>query len=66
MKIDIWAHIFPEKYKNILYERTGLKFPMLEAVPPLFDLEARFRIMDKFDGLVPGVSTCRSSHRTSR
>lgn len=52
MKIDIWAHIFPEKYKNILCERTGLKFRQLEATPPLFNLEARFRIMDKFDELV--------------
>ncbi len=36
MKIDIYAHVCPEKYK-------------IEGIQTLWDLETRFRIMDHYD-----------------
>ena len=51
MKIDIFPHILPAKYKEALYK--GIKSPFIRnfqnALPTLFDLDHRFRIMDKFD-----------------
>jgi predicted TIM-barrel fold metal-dependent hydrolase len=50
LKIDAYAHIVPPKYGEVLhkvapeiYERQVL------ACPPLYDLERRFRIMDKYE-----------------
>ncbi len=52
LKIDVFAHILPANYKKALREILpsggGLGF----GTPALSDLERRFRIMDRFEGLV--------------
>ncbi len=60
MKIDIFPHIIPVKYKEALYKRTmsekgshgRREVDKIEALPSLFDLDVRFRIMDKYEGLL--------------
>jgi len=52
MKIDIYAHVIPKKCMEIINKQTGKKVPMLEATPPLTNLEERFRIMDRFADLM--------------
>jgi predicted TIM-barrel fold metal-dependent hydrolase len=50
MKIDIYPHILPEKYKEALYQRASsprLK-ETIEAIPSLFDLDLRFEILDRY------------------
>jgi predicted TIM-barrel fold metal-dependent hydrolase len=51
--IDIFCHILPIKYKQALFKKvdlsTGQKATM-ESLPALFDLEQRFRVMDKYEG----------------
>jgi predicted TIM-barrel fold metal-dependent hydrolase len=51
MKIDIYPHILPVRYKKALYRRAGsLRLQgVIEAVPTLFDLSARFRILDRYE-----------------
>lgn len=54
MKIDVFTHVVPQKYKEVLYELLPPEFPVrkiIESIPTLSDLEHRFRIMDKFEGL---------------
>jgi len=54
MKIDIFCHIIPRKYKEALYRISPGDFYLkdsMEATPTLFDLEKRFRIMDEYKGL---------------
>ena len=51
MKVDIYPHILPTKYKEALYKIVvshRLK-ETIEAIPTLFDLDLRFRILDKYD-----------------
>ena len=60
MKIDVFPHIIPLKYKEALYKKTmSDKGPQgrrevdkIEAIPSLFDVDVRFRIMDKYEGLL--------------
>lgn len=55
MKIDVFPHILPKKYKEALYRIAPSGFyiqDVIETLPTLFDLEHRFRIMDKFKGLM--------------
>lgn len=55
MKIDIFPHIIPKKYKEALYRIAPSGFyiqDVIETLPTLFDLEHRFRVMDKFEGLL--------------
>lgn len=55
MKIDIFPHIIPPKFKEALYKKVPGGFfgkAWIEAMPTLSNLDYRFRIMDKFDGLV--------------
>ncbi|MBI2849477.1 MAG: amidohydrolase [Chloroflexi bacterium] len=55
LKIDIFQHILPMKYKEALYAAAPPDFylkDVIESLPTLFDLDHRFRIMDKFDGLM--------------
>jgi len=54
MKIDVFCHVVPQKYKEALYKAIPEGSPpqmLIESVPTLFDMDRRFRIMDKFDGL---------------
>ncbi len=59
MKIDIFAHIIPQKYKEGLHKKMAgaWQLKLMEAYPTLFDLDARFRVMDKYEGLVQVIST---------
>ena len=60
MKIDIFAHVLPKKCLEAL-ERKKLPgrssiLDDVKAVPTLYDVDMRFRIMDKFDDLVQVIS----------
>ena len=59
MKIDIYAHVMPTKYMEALHKEIGPGFfqDLHNSLPTLFDLSYRFRIMDKFDGLMQVLST---------
>ena len=53
-KIDMYCHILPRKYKEALFERMprgNYYFEADSARPALFDLDSRFRAMDKVEGL---------------
>lgn len=55
MKIDIFTHVFPTRYKEILCKVAPPEMDIMSNVlstPTLFDLDHRFRVMDKFDDLV--------------
>ncbi len=49
MKIDIFTHIFPPKYWDIIKKYCPMN---MEINPALWDLEQRFRIIDKYDDYV--------------
>ncbi len=54
MKIDIYPHIMPIKYKERLFKKAKKKFyqrDVADATPTLWNLNERFRIMDKYEGL---------------
>ncbi len=54
MKIDIFPHILPLKYKEALYKIVPPGFHLqdvIDATTSLFDLDYRFRLMDKYEGL---------------
>ena len=49
VKIDGYSHISPPKYTEALRaEFPGFHKQILGHTPPLFDMEARFRVMDAF------------------
>jgi len=50
MKIDIYTHIMPVRYKEALYEKVGSPRlrETIEAVPTLSNLDSRFKILDKY------------------
>jgi predicted TIM-barrel fold metal-dependent hydrolase len=55
MKIDVFPHIMPEKYKEALFQKATAGFyasQYVDVVPTLFDLDLRFRIMDCFEDYV--------------
>ena len=59
MKLDIFNHIFPKRY----YERMCEVAPngkdmhkRVRAIPSIVDLDARFRIMDKFGDYAQVIS----------
>ena len=51
-KIDIFSHILPPKFKDALHRKAKPCYYLDVAsnCPALFDLENRFRVMDKFEG----------------
>ncbi|MFC1946192.1 amidohydrolase family protein [Chloroflexota bacterium] len=52
LKIDAFCHIVPPKYKDILYKISPEQVDSkITRDPPLFDLDDRFRIMDKYEPL---------------
>lgn len=59
MKIDIYTHVMPERYKKALYKYAD-RFPTEKKVqdkrPTLTDNKARLRILDEFDGVVQVLS----------
>jgi predicted TIM-barrel fold metal-dependent hydrolase len=53
-KIDAYSHILPKKYKEAIFEKmpkTSYYFEADSTRPALFDLDVRFRGMDKVPGL---------------
>ncbi|MFC1903183.1 amidohydrolase family protein [Chloroflexota bacterium] len=55
MKIDIFPHILPMKYRDALYKVAPPNFYLkssIDSIPTLFDLETRFRIMDNYEDLM--------------
>ena len=60
MKIDVFTHILPVKYKAALDEAVtststkdpGFWYSTQKVLPTLFDLDLRFRIMDKYPDLM--------------
>ncbi len=54
MKIDMFCHILPKKYKDAFYKITPDNFYLknvIDSLPTLYDLDRRFQIMDKYEGL---------------
>jgi len=53
VKIDVYSHISPPKYTEAIRKAyPELYNKVLGKVPPLFDMDERFRIMDKFGQIV--------------
>ena len=52
LKIDAYSHIIPPKYKEALYKvAPEMHDRQVLSCPPLYDLDHRFRIMDKYEPL---------------
>ena len=54
MKIDIFAHILPQKFLDTLIKKAPPGFyleDLIRATPTLSDLDIRFQIMDKYGDL---------------
>lgn len=54
MKIDIFPHILPEKYKEAFQKvnKSEAFSKMHNIIPTLYDLDYRFQIMDEYDDLM--------------
>lgn len=58
MKIDIYAHILPQKYKEALFEKADRGFysgrwdQVINGTPALFDLNNRLRVIERHEGLL--------------
>jgi predicted TIM-barrel fold metal-dependent hydrolase len=74
VKIDGYAHISPPRYTEALrQEYPGFYSQILGHTPALFDMDARFRIMDEFDpitqvltvGPVPPLEVFADPERTT-
>jgi predicted TIM-barrel fold metal-dependent hydrolase len=53
LKIDAYSHIVPAPYLEALHKAAGEGSTWrLSAVPPIYDLDHRFRIMDRYEGIV--------------
>ncbi len=56
-KIDIFTHIIPPKYKEALYRKADERFfsgkwdEVIQSTPALSNLDNRFRVIDKYEGL---------------
>jgi predicted TIM-barrel fold metal-dependent hydrolase len=51
MIIDVFCHIVPPKYKAVLDKTIG-HVEMVDVLPTMYDMEQRFRVMDKTEGLM--------------
>jgi len=49
--IDMFTHVVPEKYRQALGRVRPDLDQRLAAMPTLYDMDRRFRIMDKYEGL---------------
>ena len=57
LKIDAYSHIAPPKYREALQKVAPKHCTyMLDPFPPLWDLDLRFRIMDKYPGLIQVIA----------
>ncbi|MFC2021090.1 amidohydrolase family protein [Chloroflexota bacterium] len=63
MKIDIFTHIIPPKYKEALHRKTDRRFynenwdKVIKGTPALSDLDNRFRVLERYDGLSQVLTT---------
>lgn len=54
MKIDIFTHILPPRYKDVLFNMAQSNMDIISNIrstPTIHDLDHRFRIMDQFEDL---------------
>ena len=51
MKIDIYSHLIPPKLKEIMFEKQKT-IKELQTNTALYDLDTRFRVMDRYPDLV--------------
>ncbi|MFH1491624.1 MAG: amidohydrolase family protein [Pseudomonadota bacterium] len=56
MKIDIYNHFIPKKYYDALSRHLGKPYPAAKFNPGIVDLDARFRVLDRYDDLVQILS----------
>ena len=57
LKIDAFSHVAPKKFRERLRKVNPDKCAyMVDTVPPLYDLDARFRIMDRYENLVQVIA----------
>lgn len=64
MRIDAFTHIIPLNYKDALLKkanernepRGAREVDKIDALPSMFDLDVRFRIMNKYEGLMQVLS----------
>ena len=53
LRIDAYSHIVPPNYKEVLYKIDPIACTTkVSYVPALYDLDQRFRIMDRYQGVV--------------
>jgi predicted TIM-barrel fold metal-dependent hydrolase len=52
IKIDAFSHVVPAKYVEALNKHGYGDSQLVTSTPPLSDMEHRFRIMDKYEGVV--------------
>ncbi|MFC1894020.1 amidohydrolase family protein [Chloroflexota bacterium] len=52
MKIDVFSHFMPPKYRAALQKLNRKGIFLAEGAPANIDLESRFQVMDKYDDLV--------------
>ena len=53
MKIDIFSHIIPEKYRNAMDSVAHGDFynqNIVLTIPTLYDIDRRLQIMDRYEG----------------
>src|SRR3972149_6357040 len=57
MKIDVFTHIIPPKYRDALYKKADPRFfgenwdKVIEGTPALSHMDNRFRVLEKYEGL---------------
>ena len=57
LKIDAYSHIVPPKYANTLKELVPKEYEYkIAPAPALYDLDFRFRILDKYEHIVQACS----------
>ena len=67
MKIDVSAHIIPPKFLELLFERSSGNISLktlvdrIPTVPTVYDLDQRFRIMDKYPDVVQVLTVAAAS-----
>jgi len=58
-KIDVYTHVLPPGFYEAMLARTSVRDYMqkrLRGLPTLYELEARFRLMDQFPGYVQVIA----------
>jgi len=56
MKIDIYAHIIPPKLKDLMLNKGYALAKQAEINPSLYDMDTRFRIMDKYPDVLQVIT----------